>query len=296
MPSTPLRATVRLGRAITRSWRPIQPDAQALLPSNAESHHRNHTPVYDKGTHEKLLSASFRFCEDYARTIEAELKHGGASGTGASKSKSKGKGKERADTGKGGSRKTAAKSTKSQVNPPTTPVKLTPTTAGPTTPAKGKRRAAEPPPPAPPEATALVGRAVRKRFEDEWFGGTIDSYVHPYLKVVYEDGDVEEADVGQARLLVSGVDVDVRVQYHFGSELGWIGGVVLGRYRRGCVIYEPDELPEDSTSTAMAWRVKFDDGDLETVDLCLERQSRDARAGSWYIEADPGGCASSVGK
>ena len=77
-----------------------------------------------------------------------------------------------------------------------------------------------------------MGRAVRKRFEDEWFGGTIDSYVHPYLKVLYEDGGIEETDVDQERLLVSGVDVDVRVQYHFGSELGWIGGSVLGRYRR----------------------------------------------------------------
>ena len=42
-------------------------------------------PVYDKGTHEKLLSASFRFCEDYARTIEAEFKAGGASNNSKSK-------------------------------------------------------------------------------------------------------------------------------------------------------------------------------------------------------------------
>ena len=250
------------------------------------------------------MSASFRFCEDYARTIEAEFKQGGASGTSKGKSKAKaktkdkgkGKGKERAGgKGKGGTRKAVANSTKSQASPPTTPVKPTPSKAGPTTPAKAKRRAAEPAPPAPPEAAALVGRAVRKRFDGKWFGGTIDSYAQPYLKVVYSDGDVEEVDVDQARLLASGVDVDVRVQYHFGSELGWIGGVVLGKYRRGCVIYEPDELAEDSTSTAMAWRVEWDDGDLECVDLCLERQSRDAQAGNWHLEADPDGSASSSG-
>ena len=146
-----------------------------------------------------------------------------------------------------------------------------------------------------PEAAALVGRAVRKRFEDEWYGGTIDSYAHPYLKIVYEDNDIEEVDIDQARLLVSGVDISVRVHYHFGSELGWIGGVVVGRYRRGCVIYEPDELAEDLTSTAMAWLVEWDDGDTECVDLCLERQSRDARAGNWHLEADPDGSASATG-
>ena len=45
----------------------------------------------------------------------------------------------------------------------------------------------------------------------------------------------------------------------------------------------------------MAWRVEWDDGDLECVDLCLERQSRDAQAGNWHLETDPSGSASSSG-
>ena len=226
--------------------------------------------------HEKLLSESFAFCEDYARTIEAELKQGGA--CKKSKSKIQGKGKERAH--KGEARRTVA-------NPPTTPIKATASKPNPKTPAK--RRVAEPVPSTPPEAAALVGQSVRKRFDGEWFDGAIDSYVHPYLRVVYSDGDTEEVDVDQARLLVSGVDVDMRVQYHFGSQVGWIGGTVISKYRRGCVIFEPDELEEHSTSTAMAWEVQWDDGDRESVDLCLERQSHDAVAGNWHIETSASG-------
>ena len=239
-------------------------------------------PVYDKGTHEKLLSASFRFCEDYARTIEAELKQDGASNN------SKSKGKERVLKGKA-----RVKPTKPPVNPPATPTKPTASKPNPKTPAK--RRVAEPAPSTPPEAAALVGRPVRKRFDGEWFEGAIDSYVHPYLRVVYSDGDAEEVDLHQARLLVSGVDVGERVQYHFGSRVGWIGGSVISKYRRGCVIFEPDELEEDSTSTAMAWEVQWDDGDLASVDLCLERQRHDAQAGNWYLETDASGLASASG-
>ena len=150
-------------------------------------------------------------------------------------------------------------------------------------------------PSTPPEAAALVGQSVRKRFDGEWFDGAIDSYVHPYLRVVYSDGDTEEVDVDQARLLVSGVDVDMRVQYHFGSQVGWIGGTVISKYRRGCVIFEPDELEEDSTSTAMAWEVRWDDGDLASVDLCLERRSSDPKAGNWHLETGSSASVSASG-
>ena len=238
--------------------------------------------VYDKGTHEKLLRESFRFCEDYARAIETEVKQGGASDTGTGKSR--GKGKERA-------RKVEAR--KTMASPPATPTKPTALKPNPKTPAK--RRVAEPSPPTPPEATALVGQSVRKRFDGEWFEGAIDSYVHPYLRVVYSDGDAEEVDLHQARLLVSGVDVGERVQYHFGSQVGWIGGSVISKYRRGCVIFEPDELEEDSTSTAMAWEVQWEDGDLASVDLCLERRSHDPKAGNWHLETGSSVSASALG-
>ena len=56
------------------------------------------------------------------------------------------------------------------------------------------------------EAAALLGRAVHKKFGEEWHGGTIVSYVHPYLKVVYHDGDSEEVDVDEARLLVANAE------------------------------------------------------------------------------------------
>lgn len=229
------------------------------------------------------MSASFQFCEEYSRQFEAELTAetpDGASGkirkgktsTGG-KGRASGPKKTRPTQGPGGGSK-----------PPSTPTKPPPSTQAKTPANKGKRRATEPPPPPPPDVAELIGRAVRKRFEDKWYAGTIDSYVEPYLRVVYEDGDAEELDLAQARLLAAGVDVGVRVQYHFGSELGWIGGKVTAKHRRGVAIYEPDELAEDSTSSAMAWQVCFDDGDTENVDLCLERQSTVAQAGNWHLE------------
>ena len=57
-------------------------------------------PVYDKGVHEKLLSASFQFCEQYAVEFAASLAEGGA---GGGQGEGTGKGTARARKGGGSS-------------------------------------------------------------------------------------------------------------------------------------------------------------------------------------------------
>ena len=255
--------------------------------------------VYDKAVHEKLLSASFKFCEDYSRQVAAEVEAGTSSGThggGKAKAKAKGKAKGKASKSVGGTAKVGVGKGKERVpqrhgagsKPQTTPSKPAAAKAGrPQTPAKAKAKAGRklaPPPPTPSEAAALLGKAVRKEFGGEWYDGRVAAFVAPFLRLEFADGDVEEVGLDEARVLVSGVHVGRRVRYHFGSA-GWVAGEVLAKYRRGLgLISECAEEAEDQTSTAMAWQVAFDDGETLCVDLSLERCGHLPKAGTWQLE------------
>ena len=237
MRSTPLPVTVCVVVAtkVTPSMRP----AHLRVPN---------LPVYDKGVHEKLLSASFQFCEQYAVEFAASLAEGGA---GGGQGEGTGKGTARARKGGGsssvkgrakGGAKGKGEPSKS-TNAPATSTKPSASKTSPETPAKPTKAArkakaaaepTEPPTPAPPADTVRVGD---------------------------------------------------RVCYHFGS-VGWVAGEVTGRARPGW-IYEAEEEAEDRTSAKMAWRVRFDDGDDFNVDLSLSRRSERARAGHWRLERGP---------
>ena len=201
-------------------------------------------PVYDKGVHEKLLSASFQFCEQYAVEFAASLAEGGAGG-GQGEGTGKGTARYRKAGGsssvkgraKGGAKGKGEPS--KSTNAPATSTKPAASKASPKTPAKptkaAHKAAAE-----PTETPTPVPHAVTVRIGD-------------------------------------------RVCYHFGS-VGWVAGDVEGRCKRGGWIYEAEEEAEDRTSAAMAWRVHFDDGDDFNVDLSLSRRSEEARAGHWKFE------------
>ena len=201
-------------------------------------------PVYDKGVHEKLLSASFQFCEQYAVEFAASLAEGGAGagqggGEGNGNGKDEGKSKGRAKAKAKAKAKTKAKTKVPKSRALATSTKPPASKASPKTPPKptkaAHKAAAEPtetPTPVPPADTVRIGD---------------------------------------------------RVCYHFGS-VGWVAGEVEGRCKRGGWIYEAEEEAEDRTSAAMAWRVHFDDGDDFNVDLSLSRRSEEARAGHWKFE------------
>ena len=139
-------------------------------------------PVYDKGVHEKLLSASFQFCEQYAVEFAASLAEGGAGG-GQGEGTGKGNGK---DEGKSKGRAKAKAKTKAKTKVPksralATSTKPPASKASPKTPKPTKaahKAAAEPtetPTPVPPADTVRIGDRVCYHFGSVgWVAGEVE--------------------------------------------------------------------------------------------------------------------------
>ena len=139
-------------------------------------------PVYDKGVHEKLLSASFQFCEQYAVEFAASLAEGGA---GGGQGGGEGNGTARARKGGGSSSVKGRAKTKTKVPKSralATSTKPPASKASPKTPPKptkaAHKAAAEPtetPTPVPPADTVRIGDRVCYHFGSVgWVAGEVE--------------------------------------------------------------------------------------------------------------------------
>ena len=142
--------------------------------------------------------------------------------------------------------------------------------------------------PAPPavDLMALVGSTVKRSFDGVWYDAKV-SFVKPYFRLTFTDGD--ELDLGSAdfKSLSEGVFEGARLRYHCGEPWRWRDVVVQERYegkRTHGPIWEADQQPFNSTARD-SWVVEFtQDGEFAPIDLRITRKVPDTTGsvpGTW---------------
>mmetsp|Transcript_27262 Transcript_27262/g.73724 ORF Transcript_27262/g.73724 Transcript_27262/m.73724 type:complete len:139 (+) Transcript_27262:313-729(+) len=133
---------------------------------------------------------------------------------------------------------------------------------------------------------ALVGTTVKQTFDGVWFDAKV-SYVKPYYKLTFTDGDGQDMTSADFRSLTEGVFEGARLRYHCGVPWLWADVVVQERYegrRTHGAIWEADDQPYGSTARD-AWVVEFtNDGSWAPIDLRLTRKVVDETGsvpGTW---------------
>jgi len=243
--------------------------------------------VYDKKTHERLTKSAFDFTSSFAdQCAQARLRgepmpssSGGApTGVGASCSSSgqpsgSGGGEARASRGGRGGRGTRGRSSgrgrgqgkgrgrsdKSSAVPPTPPLSSS------------------------PDVNHLVGTTVRRSFDGTWFDGDI-SFVNPYYRVTYSDGDISDLTALELRFLADLVFPEATISFHSGDlDGGWSEGTVVEPYRKKHGKLWVPKGHESQASPEHSWLVQFRDG-VAAVALPAERkveERTDNPPGSW---------------
>ena len=208
----------------------------------------------------RLTKAAFDHCEAYSDEIETQATNGEGSSQGAAEV------------------------------PHATPTKAR-KPLKPKTPAKPKaasRRTPQPTEPAPPEVDlmALVDTTVKQSFDGVWFNAKV-SYVKPYFRLTFTDGDEQDMSSADFKSLTEGVFEGARLRYHCGVPWLWADVIVQERYegrRKHGAIWEADDQPYGSTARD-AWVVEFaNDGSWAPIDLRLTRKVADETGsvpGTW---------------
>ena len=220
---------------------------------------------YDQETHERLTRAAFDHCEAYSAEIESQqVATGGAPSLHGAAAEPP--------------RTTPSKGRKPRAHKSQTPSKPKPT---------GRRMIypAEPPPPEV-DLTTFIGKTVKRSFDGVWYDATV-SYVKPWYRLTYTDGDVQDLTSAGFKSLTEGVFEGARLRYHCGVPWLWVDVVVQERYegkRTHGPIWEADNQPYNSTARD-SWVVEFtQDGKFAPIDLRVTRKAPDATGsvpGTW---------------
>ena len=204
----------------------------------------------------RLTKAAFDHCEAYSAEVETQVANGGGSSSqGASQGAAE------------APRATPTKTRKPLK--PKTPVK----------PKAASRRTPQPTEPAPPvvDLMGLVGTTVKQSFDGVWFDAKV-SYVKPYFRLTFTDGDEQDMTSTDFKSLTEGVFEGARLRYHCGVPWVWADVIVQERYegrRKHGAIWEADDQPYGSTARD-AWVVEFaNDGSWAPIDLRLTRKVAD---------------------
>mmetsp|Transcript_25368 Transcript_25368/g.59009 ORF Transcript_25368/g.59009 Transcript_25368/m.59009 type:complete len:355 (+) Transcript_25368:661-1725(+) len=240
--------------------------------------------VYDKKTHERLTKSAFDFTSDFAdRCAQARLRgepmpssSGGAATSSSSSTRpsagSGGGARAPRGGGRGGRGAHAGRSGRGRGRG-----------RGRGHPDKGPTQPPTPPLSSSPDVEDLVGTTVRRSFDGTWFDGDI-SFVNPYYRVTYSDGDISDLTALELRFLADLVFPEATISFHSGDlDGGWSDGTVVEPYhKKHGALWVPKGYEWQSSATH-SWLVQFRDG-VAAVALPTERkveERADNPPGSW---------------